>query len=314
MEVKFSTNLEALARLTGQSEQELTELLYESVEGEEPKLKEDADPFNLVLDAVKAKLAKAKDDRTDQYKRGLKEGALKVEKAIRAHGEFDDDLQGDTLVSALVDSLKATKAGDKPTDWKNDPKVKDWVNTEVQKRTDGFKSEWQKKNDELEAARLEIQQERHKEKVSKFAFDYLRGKNWNLSPNSDEAEVQRQSIEVQIPFDKTQFDDKGRAYIVDDEGNPKRDDFGNVEYLGAKLDKLGSVIGGFNVVDPKKSSPGAKSGGSAGDGGQSGLVISSDEQYQRLKSEAIKINSVADRMKRVAEIEKANAERRKAQS
>ena len=306
--------LGGLARLTGKSEQELTETLFESVEGEAPKLKADANPDQVLEDAVSAKLAEAKKHGENLYKRGQKERGTRIEKALEQHFQPEGDLEPEEYADALVKSLKATKGNPTPDNWKDNPEVKEWVNQQVQERTSTFKTNWEQKQSELEAEKAKIQAERHKEKVDAYSLQYLNRRKWNLSDDEGVAQTQTNAILSQIPYDKTRSDEKGRVYFVDSEGNPDTDNLGNIKYLDSHLDALGTAIGGFNVVDPKKSSPGAKNGGSAGDGGQPGLVISSDEQYQRLKSEAIKINSVADRMKRVAEIEKANAERRKAQS
>lgn len=269
--------LEDLSRLVGKETSELQTELIESVEGGEFKLKEGVNIFDLLKSSRSELVERYKRERKDQYNRGLKEGASKIESAIRGLGEFDPELKGDELISAFVEAQKSALGAELNEEFlSKNPVANQWLNNKLRKQleaSEALKAEYDQK---LSA----IERERKAEKVDSFVFDWLQQNKWNAG-DGDLVGSRKNAIRAVLNYDKISIDDNGDFVIVDENGVPARDSYEHPIKFTDQLRQIGEAIGGFNKVNPNPDPPSPNPGG--------GLIVKTDEQ---LKSQIEKANEL----------------------
>lgn len=262
--------LEDLSRLTGRETAELETELFESVEGEELKLKEGVNIFGLVKDGRKALIERNKKERKDQYNRGLKEGAGKFEKTIRSLGEFDTDLQGVDLLNAFVEVQKSTTGDDITEEFLAKHSVANqWLNSKLAKSKEAFKAV----EDDFKAKLDKITRERKAEKIDSMAFDWLETNNWN-DGEGDIKKSRRSAIRRLLDYDRIAIED-GKPVLLDENGAPARDNLEHPIKWTDHLKEIGDAVGGFNKVKPTSTPP---SPGSSGESNNK-LKVESKQQF-----------------------------------
>ncbi len=141
--------------------------------------------FSPVLDADAERIKKYKTDSDSQYKRGVKEGASKIEKEIREKYEFESDAVGVDLIDQLV--VKKTEEV-KTSSTKDITKHPDYIKLEatIDKKLKERDKEWEVK---LEAKEAEFNKAKLFEKVSKRALTNLESRNPILPSDPRKAQV-----------------------------------------------------------------------------------------------------------------------------
>ncbi len=273
--------LEDLSRLTGRETAELETELFESVEGEELSLKEGANIFGMIATGRKALIERNKQERKDQYNRGLKEGATKFEKAIRGLGEFDADLQGVDLLNALVEAQKSAKGDNEITEQflAKNPVANQWLNTKLAKSSEAVEALKQ----EYETKFNTITRERQAEKIDVVVFDWLDQNNWNAGEGKIK-ESRRSAIRQLLNYDRINMDDKGQLVILDENGAPARDEMEHPIKWTDYIKQIGDAVGGFNKVKPSGTPP---SPGSTG--GDKKLSVTSEDQLNAILDKATEL-------------------------
>ena len=129
--------------------------------------------FSKVLELDAERIKKYKTDSDNQYKRGIKEGASKVEDAVKEKYELESDLVGVDLIDHLV-VKKVDEA--KTSSTKDITKHPDFIKMllENEKKLKDKDKEWIAK---MEARDKEVDKARLFEKVSKKALANLRKRN-----------------------------------------------------------------------------------------------------------------------------------------
>lgn len=227
-----------------------------------------------VAEVLSAKVsAQVKAAKEAQYKRGIREKGKAVEQFLsRAGFANPDKLEGDALLEAAVDFMKASHDGEGGKDPKaltreelaKLPDVKALI-TEAQ-RAAGAKYEqlsaqfetekksWQSQRiQDLGAARLpEILEE------AKVVLDI---------PGTEGSRAARiKAVNSMIDWGSVGVDDKGAFVFLDSDGQPKTDDFGKPVDFKKHVVSIASGIYGTHLADPKKGGA-APSGGPSGQGG-----------------------------------------------
>ena len=173
----------------------------------------DLTDFSKVIEADAERIKKHKTDADNQYKRGIKEGATKIEKDIREKYEIESELVGvdlvDHLLVAKVEEVKA--AGTK--DITKHPDYIKLQNT-ITKQLKDKDAEWQTK---MEAKEKEIAKEKLFEKVSKRALMNLETRNPILPGDPRKAQVWRDTYLNELRSGNY-LDSDGEIIVLNAEG------------------------------------------------------------------------------------------------
>lgn len=129
--------------------------------------------FSPILDLDAKRIQKLKSDSNSQYLRGIKEGALKIETAVKEKYELESDLQGVELVDHLIaNKIDETRNASTKDITKHPDYIK--LQVEVDKKLKERDKEWELK---LAAREAEINAAQLFEKVSKRALANLKARN-----------------------------------------------------------------------------------------------------------------------------------------
>lgn len=172
--------------------------------------------FSRILELDRERIQKYKEENDNQYRRGIKEGAQKIEKAIKEKYEVDSDLQG----VDLVDHLVVTKTEEvKSASSKDITKHPDYIKLQlsVDKQLKERDTQWQSKLDnqakEIAAARLF-------EKVSKRALANLKSRNPIMPQDPRKAQAWEEIYLGELRKHSYMEDSDGNPIVLNAEGTP----------------------------------------------------------------------------------------------
>ena len=232
--------------------------------------------FSKVLDLDAERIKKYKTESDNQYKRGIKEGASKVEDAVKEKYELESDLVGVDLIDHLV-VKKVDEA--KTSSTKDITKHPDYIKfqLEAEKKLKEKDKEWTSK---MEAREKEIAKAQLFEEVSKRGLANLRKRNPILP--SDPVKAQYWEDAYINELRKRDYMKDGENLIVLDEGKPLQNNHGNSisfdEFTNERADRIFEF-----PKSTERSSPGNKET----TGSSSGMPKTEEEYIARLKDPKI---------------------------
>ena len=193
------------------------------------------------------RIKKLKGDGTDQYKRGIKEGATKIEKAVKDKYGFDSELEGVELIDFLV-TEKITEVKGTSDDITKHPEFLKHQH-EWEKQLKVKEKEWQQKVEDKER---EFQKRSVMSKIEKRALDELDRLRPILPEDAKKAQRWREKyIEEFRVFD---YQEKDGDFIMIKDGEPVKDSHGHmITFEDFARDTAGGYFD-FKAADDRSSS------------------------------------------------------------
>lgn len=170
--------------------------------------------FSPILTADANKVAKYKSDNDSQYKRGIKEGASKIENAIREKYDIESELTGVELVELLL-SKKVDEV--KTSSTKDITKHPDYIKLQLEheKKLKEVEKDLTKK---LEAQQVEFNRAKLFEKVREKALQNLNSRNPILPTDPVKASNWRETYLNDLKQGNYQEASDGTINVLDKEG------------------------------------------------------------------------------------------------
>ncbi len=177
--------------------------------------------LQIAFDADATRISKQKAENTNQYNRGLKEGASKIEKEVKAKYELDSDLIGVELVDSIVLSKveEATKGASKDIS-KHPEMIK--ARLEWEKEQKQRDKEWK---DKLDAKDKEFERSKLLDKVKSRGLVLLDEMRPVLPQDPAKAAQWKQTFVNDLLSNNFQEGEDDFA-VLDKDGNPLKDAHG----------------------------------------------------------------------------------------
>lgn len=207
--------------------------------------------LTVASEADVARIKKIREESASQYKRGIKEGASKIEKELKDKYEIDSELEGSELVDFIVTQKVEEVKGAGVDDITKHPEyIK--LQLETDKLLKAKDRDWQKKIDEREA-------EFNYKTVFGEVKDNALAELDNLKPilPEDARKAQRWREKFVEEIGRFQYQKSEDAIVVMREGKPVQDSHG---YGVSFQDHVRSIAGDlfeFQAAD-ERSAPGNK--------------------------------------------------------
>jgi 23S rRNA pseudoU1915 N3-methylase RlmH len=177
--------------------------------------------FSEILKLDAARILKFKSENDSQYKRGIKEGAEKIESALREKYELDSELKGVDLVDHLVvKKIEDAKAAGTKDITKHPDYIK--LQVSVEKQLKDRDKEWEVKLTEKEK---EIIKAKLLEKVDKRALTNLESRKPILSEDPRKAQKWKDTYLNEL-HQGNYMEDGDTIIVLDREGKPLQTDHG----------------------------------------------------------------------------------------
>ncbi len=235
--------------------------------------------LSVVIEADAERIKKITDDKADQYKRGVKEGAQKIEKDIKEKYEVDSDLLGIDLVDHVIVS-KIEEAKSSESIEKNPEFLKaraDWEKEQRQRDKD-----WQKKLDNMQ---VEFDRAKVFDHVQSKALSLLAEANPILPADPRKAEQWKQIFVNDLKEGNYQLHTDGSIIVLDKDNNPLKDAHGYGKAFNEHAKDVMDKYFEFQKADDR-SSPGNQQ--HAGGGGSDfNAPRDEDERLRMLQAEGI---------------------------
>lgn len=193
----------------------------------------------LELDATR--ISKFRTDKEAQYNRGLKEGATKIEKAIKAKYSIDNnELIGVDLLDHVIELqtselTEKLKNKGKDDDFEKSPKYLQ-LKQEWEKQLKTKDQEWESKLTEKES---EWNRKETLGKIAKLAFNELET-GYVLPENAERANALKEVLQRELESGNYKFDDSGEPILLDKEGKPIEDQHGKLVQFKEHINGLAS--------------------------------------------------------------------------
>ena len=187
----------------------------------------DAGELTSIEPALKAdevRIADHKKENTNQYNRGLKEAATKLEKSVKEKYGVDSDKIGIELVEEIVDKEKAgvSKASGEVDD--KHPKIIE-LRSQHEKTIKEKEKEWAKKLDEQ---KVQFDRQKSLEKVKETAWLEIEAKNPILPEDAKKAATWKNTFLREIETGNYQINEDGTIVVLDKEGKVATDTHGHM--------------------------------------------------------------------------------------
>jgi hypothetical protein len=300
--MKVELSLEALAGLTSTGQEELKSMIFDEKEDGELALKEDANPDHIVSDLLKGKFKKINDER---FKAAHRKVSEQFEQSLKEFG-YDGSSQGTEALREFIESVKSQpgnpgKPQEITPEWlEKNPTAKEWYQSRFDQDTEKLRQRAAELEQQIQDQQIQYQIKELRSAAMSKAIEVLDASKWD--DGGDLRTKRVQTIQRLLPYDRLTIKD-GELVVLDDEGNPLRDDLSNP----ITFDKYVKDLNPFGTVDyNKKSSPSLP----GKPGSASKLTVSSAEQMNQLLAEADKLPA-AERFQRRKEITEAYHEHRK---
>jgi len=185
--------------------------------------------LSSVLAADAARVEKFRTEKQNQYQRGIKENAEKLEKELKKKYSVDSDLLGVELFDHILEMQtaelndKLSKKGAKDEDFEKHPKYAQ-LKKDHEKAIADKESEWKGKLEEKESAWT---REKTLTKVAQIAFSEL-DEGYVMPENSERAKALKEVMQKELDQHSYKFLDDGTPVIIDQEGKPLEDNHGKM--------------------------------------------------------------------------------------
>ena len=172
--------------------------------------------FSAILDLDAKRIQKLKSDSNSQYQRGIKEGALKIENAVKEKYELESDLQGVELVDHLITKkIDETRTSSTKDITKHPDYIK--LQVDVDKKLKERDKEWEAK---LTAREAEINAAQLFEKVSKRALANLKARNPIMPTDPRKAQTWEEVYLAELRKGKYMEGDDDSIIVLNAESKP----------------------------------------------------------------------------------------------
>lgn len=223
-------------------------------------------------EADQQRIRKLKEDSNSQYKRGLKEGASKIESELRNKYQVESELIGVELIEHVLQSEVEKVKGAGPEDITKHPeylKVLTEKNTALKQKD----KEWQ---DKFETRESEIKKQSVMLKLKDSALVELQSLNPVLP--EDPAKAQRWKEKYIEELYKGDYAEVEGKFILMEGGKPKLDEHGYQIEFKNHVKKVAADYFDFKAADDRSSS-----GNKDSDGKPFSAPKNNDEYTERMR-------------------------------
>jgi len=208
--------------------------------------------FSEILKLDADRIKKYKTDNDSQYKRGIKEGAEKIELAVREKFELDSDLKGVELIDHLVvQKIEDAKAAGTKDITKHPDYIK--LQLSIPKLLNDRDKEWEVKLTEKEK---EIIKAKLLEKVDKRALTNLESRKPILSEDPRKAQKWKDTYLNEL-HQGNYMEDGDTIIVLDKDDKPLQTDHGKPVSFDDYEKEIADQYFEYPVAD-QRSSPGNK--------------------------------------------------------
>ena len=192
----------------------------------------------------------------EKVNEGIRRNATTLEKWAKAKGfENPDKLKGEALYEALAAHMGSTnpEPGElTPETAKKHPIFKQVLAAEMQ----AARAEMEAKTREHEAYKAQIEAERVQDVARREAVAALEAGKVRLSADGTDKEARLNAVLMIMQNEKVGIDKQtGKPVLLDDEGEPRKDTWGNPVDFAKHVAAIGEKMFGKDDFDPKKGSP-----------------------------------------------------------
>jgi hypothetical protein len=205
--------------------------------------------FSLIDQKDTARIQKLITDRTSQYNKGFKEGAEKLEKAIKEKYEVESELTGVDLFDHVVETKVADVKGAAPEDVMKHPEVIKLINTHTKEKKNLAK-EWQ---DKLDAKESEINQNNLFKDVESAALAEFENLNPILPEDARKAKALKDVFIAEVKKHKHQKEGDGFSVLKDD-GTLLTDEKGFPVTFASHIKNIAETYFDFKTAEERSSS------------------------------------------------------------
>jgi hypothetical protein len=213
---------------------------------------EDSDLINLnvITEADEKRVAKFTIEKQQQLDRGIKEGARKIETAIKEKYDIESDVIGSELVDLVVQKQveEATKAGAKDIS-KHPEYIK--LEASIEKAKKEVAKEWEAK---FEIREKEFTREKTFDKVKDRALVNLETRKPILPTDPKKAQVWKETYLNELRGGTYQLNDDGDFIVLDKEGKIMTDKHGNPVTFDEFEKAISDKYFEYPVADTRSSS------------------------------------------------------------
>jgi hypothetical protein len=240
----------------------LSKTLNLDAEGISGLFNTEGDLINMdkVLEADASRVAKYKKERTDQYGRGIKDGAEKLENELKSKYKIESELLGVELFDHVLElqtaelNDKLSKKSTKDEDFEKNPKY-------VQLRKDheaALKAKEQEWEGKLKEKESEWARKETLSKIAKIAFTEL-DEGYIMPDNPQRATALKEVMQRELESENYSFLEDETPVILDKEGKPKEDKHGKLLSFKEHVNSIALKYFDKKVADKR---------GNAGNNGQ----------------------------------------------
>lgn len=192
----------------------------------------------------------------EKVNEGIRRNATALEKWAKAKG-FDnpDKLKGEALYEAIAGYIETTASPEPgeltPETAKKHPIFKQVLAAEMQ----AARAEMEARTKEFEAYKTRIEAERVQEVARRETLEALKAGKIRIEADGTDEAARLEAVLQMLKNEKVGIDKQtGKSVLVDDDGEPKKDAWGNPIYFAKQAVKLAERIFGKDDFDPKKGS------------------------------------------------------------
>jgi hypothetical protein len=205
--------------------------------------------FSLIDQKDTGRISKLTTDKNNQYNRGLKEGAEKLEKAIKEKYEVESDLIGVELFDHVVETKIADVKGATPEDIMKNPEVIKLINTHSKEK----KALAKEYEDKLLAKENEINQNNLFKEVESAALAEFENLNPILPEDAKKAKALKDVFIAEVKKQKYQKGNDGYSVLKDD-GTLSMDEKGYPVTFASHIKNIADTYFDFKKAEERSSS------------------------------------------------------------
>lgn len=213
----------------------------------------EADLSQKLQTVVKDRIGKHGQMKVDE---GIRRNAEQLEKWAKAKGfQNPDRLKGEALYEALAAHMGSSTNPEPgeltPETAKKHPIFKQVLAAEMQ----AARTEMEAKTREHEAYKAQIEAERVQDVARREAVAALEAGKVRLSVDGTDKDTRLNAVLMMLKNEKVGIDATGKPVLLDDDGEPKKDTWGNPVDFAKHVAAIGEKMFGKDDFDPKKGSP-----------------------------------------------------------
>lgn len=230
--------------------------------------------LSIAEKADTARIKKLKDDAASQYKRGLKEGASKLETELKDKYEIESDLIGVELFAHVLEA-EVGKVTQNDKDITSHPEYLK-LRTENEKALKARDKEWQKKLDEAENS---FKKQAVSSKVKDRALAALDGMKPILPEDSKKASRWREMFVNEVL--KYEYQEQDNNFVPLKDGKAREDGHANIIGFDDHIREIAGEFFDFETAERRSSSGNRQTTDTPPE-----KPIKDKEEYIRLSAEA----------------------------